>query len=396
MSEPLESIRVLDLTRILAGPYCTQALADAGADVVKIERPGSGDDTRGWGPPFVAGQSCYFLSVNRGKRSLTLDLKKAPGRELLWRLIAEADVLVENFRPGTLDALGFSYDEVQRRFPRVIYASISGYGTDGPWGRRPGYDAVLQGEGGLMSLTGEPQGPPFKVGASIVDVLAGMNAYQGILTALLRRAKTGRGGRVDVSLLESLLATFNYHTAAYLLAGQEPVRLGNRHPNLSPYETFETAAGHVIVGVGSESLWRSFCNVLRAPELIDDPRFASNARRVENREALADELVPRLRQRTAAEWQEVFKAAGVPCGQVRTVAEALESEQVAARGLLVSLDHPTLGACRLAGSPVRLSETQRSSRRPPPLLGQHTDEILTGWLDLGAEELAALRAGDVL
>src|SRR5262245_58888096 len=301
--QPLADVRVLDLTRILAGPYCTQALADAGADVVKIEEPGKGDDTRGWGPPFVFEQggaaphppetprrrvvsesrrsdssyheSTYYLSVNRGKRSLALNLREARGRDLLWSLVDWADVLVENFRPGALDRLGFSYEAVQARHPRLVYASISGYGADGPWGGRPGYDAVVQGEGWLMSITGPADGPPHKVGASLVDVMAGMTATQGILLALLRRERTGRGGRVEATLLESVLSTLTYHAATYLLAGQVPGRLGNRHPNLAPYETFEAADGHVIIGVGSEGLWRAFCAALGQPDLAADPRFAT-------------------------------------------------------------------------------------------------------------------------
>jgi crotonobetainyl-CoA:carnitine CoA-transferase CaiB-like acyl-CoA transferase len=388
---PLAGVRVVDLTRILAGPYCTQALADAGAEVVKVEEPGKGDDTRGWGPPFVEGESVYFLSVNRGKRSLTLNLKDAAARELLWRLLADADVLVENFRPGTLDRLGLSWDEVHRRHPRLVYASISGYGGDGPWGGRPGYDAVLQGEGGLMSITGAPDGPPFKVGASLVDVIAGMTAFQGIVLALLRREKSGRGGRVDVSLLESLLPTLTYHAATYLLSGQVPARLGNRHPNLAPYETFEAKDGYVIVGIGSDGLWRAFCRVLGEANLAEDPRFATNARRVTNYDALRGRLAPLLAARTVADWLAVLEEAGIPCGRVRSVAEALDGPQVAARGLLLDVEHPRLGRRRFVGSPLHLDDAVRSSALPPPGLGQHTDEILRDRLGLEPAAIDALR-----
>jgi crotonobetainyl-CoA:carnitine CoA-transferase CaiB-like acyl-CoA transferase len=388
---PLDGVRVVDLTRILAGPYCTQALADAGADVVKVEEPGKGDDTRGWGPPFVEGESVYFLSVNRGKRSLTLNLKDAAARELLWRLLADADVLVENFRPGTLDRLGFSWDEVHRRHPGLVYASISGYGGDGPWGGRPGYDAVLQGEGGLMSITGAADGPPFKVGASLVDVLAGMTATQGIVLALLRRERSGRGGRVDVSLLESLLPTLTYHAATYLLSGQVPARLGNRHPNLAPYETFQAKDGYVIVGVGSEGLWRAFCRVLGTADLAEDPRFAANALRVTNYDALRGRLAPLLAARTVGDWLAVLEEAGIPCGRVRSVAEALDGPQVAARGLLLDVEHPRLGRRRFVGSPLHLDDAVRSSPLPPPALGQHTDEILRERLGLDAAAIDALR-----
>jgi len=394
--DPLAGVRVVDLSRILAGPYCTQALADAGADVVKIEEPGKGDDTRGWGPPFVNGESVYFLSVNRGKRGITLNLKPPQGREILWRLLETADVLVENFRPGTLDRLGFSWDEVHRRHPRIVYASISGYGADGPWGGRPGYDAVVQGEGGLMSLTGAADGPPFKVGASLVDVLAGMTAFQGIVLALLRRERTGQGARVDVSLLESLLPTLTYQAAGYLIGGQEPVRLGNRHPNLAPYETFEAADGYLIVGVGSESLWRSFCVVLGRAELATDPHFATNALRVTNYADLRGVLAPLLKTRPAGEWLSALEGAGVPCGRVRSVGEALEGPQVAARGLLLELEHPLAGRGRYVGSPIHLSDARRASRRPPPLLGQDTEEVLRERLGLSPESLATLRREGVV
>jgi crotonobetainyl-CoA:carnitine CoA-transferase CaiB-like acyl-CoA transferase len=393
---PLEGIRVVDLTRILAGPYCTQALADAGADVVKVEEPNKGDDTRGWGPPFIEGESAYFLSVNRGKRGITLNLKDSRGGDILWRLLDHADVLVENYRPGTLDRLGFSYDAVRARRPALVYASISGYGADGPWGGRPGYDAVVQGEGGLMSITGAPDGPPFKAGASLVDVLAGMSAFQGILLALLRRQSTGEGARVEASLLESLLPTLTYHASTWLLAGQVPARLGNRHPSLAPYETFEAADGHVIVGVGSEPLWRSFCALLGRSDLAADPRFQANPQRVANYDALRAVLAPILRSRTVGDWLSALGEAGIPCGRVRTVAEALENPQVAARGLLLDVEHPRAGRGRYVGSPIGLTGAGRGSRRPPPLLGQHTDEVLRDWLDLSGAEVEDLRQGGVV
>ena len=352
--------------------------------------PGDGD------PRFVEGESTYFLSVNRGKRGITLNLKDPGGRDLLWRLLDRADVLVENYRPGTLDRLGFSYDAVHGRRLSLIYASISGYGADGPWGGRPGYDAVVQGEGGLMSITGAPDGPPFKVGASLVDVLAGMSAFQGILLALLRRRTTGEGGRVEASLLESLLPTLTYQAAAWLLAGQVPARLGNRHPSLAPYETFEAADGHVIVGAGSEPLWRSFCAVVGRSDLASDPRFDTNARRVTNYEALRSVLGPLVRSRTVDAWLSALDEAGIPCGRVRTVAEALENPQVAARGLLLDVDHPRAGRGRYVGSPIGLDGADRGSRRPPPLLGQHTEEVLSEWLGLSAPEVAGLRQGGVV
>jgi crotonobetainyl-CoA:carnitine CoA-transferase CaiB-like acyl-CoA transferase len=394
--QALEGVRVLDLTRILAGPYCTQALADAGADVIKVEEPSKGDDTRGWGPPFVEGESTYFLAVNRGKRSLALDLRGPRGREVLWKLVDWADVLVENFRPGTLDRLGFSYEAVRARRPRLVYASISGYGADGPWGGRPGYDAVVQGEGGLMSVTGPTGGAPYRVGISVVDVMAGQSALQGILLALLRRERTGQGGRVAVSLLESILATLTYHAASYLLAGVVPGRLGNRHPNLAPYEAFEASDGYVIVGVGSEGLWTAFCATLGRPELALDPRFATNALRVTYYDDLRAILAPLLRERAVADWMAALEAAGIPCGRVRTVAEALDGPQVAARGLLLEVDHPTLGRGRYVGSPVQLDGAGRGSRRPPPARGEHTREVLRDVLGMSEPDIAALAAAKVI
>jgi crotonobetainyl-CoA:carnitine CoA-transferase CaiB-like acyl-CoA transferase len=393
---PLDGVRVVDLTRILAGPYATQALADAGADVIKIEEPGKGDDTRGWGPPFVEGESAYFLAVNRGKRSLPLNLKHDDGRKILWELLDRADVLVENFRPGALGRMGFSHEEVLRRKPRLVYASISCYGADGPWGGRPGYDAIVQGEGGLMSVTGMPEGPPMKVGASLVDVLAGMTAFQGILLALFRRQSTGHGGHVEATLLESLLPTLAYHGSTYLLADQVPQRLGNRHPSLAPYETFEARDGHVIVGVGSESLWKAFCAALGRPDLVSDPRFESNAGRVSHYDALREVLAPLMKSRDVEEWLAALEDAAVPCGRVRTVGEALTSAHVASRGLILELDHPRLGHSRYVGNPIRMDGTRSASPLPPPLLGEHTEEILAHELGMAGDRIEALRRAGVV
>ncbi|MEE9179250.1 MAG: CoA transferase, partial [Vicinamibacteria bacterium] len=350
---PLSGVTVLDLSRILAGPYCTMVLGDLGAEVLKVEPP-NGDDSRSWGPPFVEGESAYFLAVNRNKRSICINLKRASGRDLLHRLAGKADVLVENFRPGTLDRLGFSYETIRSARPEIIYCSISGYGHSGPLRQRPGYDAVMQGEGGWMSLTGEPDGPPLKVGASLADIFTGTMAAQGILAALHQRATTGKGQKVDVALFDSVLATLCYQAQGYLLTGEVPERLGNRHPSLSPYETFQTADGYVIVGVGNDSLWVSFCRAVGRPDL-DEPRFKTNALRVENYVELKKLLVPMFRNGSTQHWLGVLEPAEIPAGRVRSVPEALSNPQVADRQMLIEVEHPTVGRMRMTGNPIKMS-----------------------------------------
>ena len=386
---PLSGVTVLDLSRILAGPYCTMVLGDLGAEVLKVEPP-NGDDSRGWGPPFVEGESAYFLAVNRNKRSICINLKRASGRDLLHRLAGKADVLVENFRPGTLDRLGFSYETIRSARPEIIYCSISGYGHSGPLRQRPGYDAVMQGEGGWMSLTGEPDGPPLKVGASLADIFTGTMAAQGILAALHQRATTGKGQKVDVALFDSVLATLCYQAQGYLLTGEVPERLGNRHPSLSPYETFQTADGYVIVGVGNDSLWVSFCRAVGRPDL-DEPRFKTNALRVENYVELKKLLVPMFRNGSTQHWLGVLEPAEIPAGRVRSVPEALSNPQVADRQMLIEVEHPTVGRMRMTGNPIKMSGLPDAPVLPPPLFGQHTEEVLAEKLNLGSEEIEALR-----
>ncbi len=386
---PLEGILVVDLTRALAGPYCTMMLADFGARVVKIESPEGGDDTRGWGPPFVGGESAYFLSVNRNKESVTLNLKHPKGREVLHRLLARADVLVENFRPGVMDRLGLGYQELHERYPRLVYCSISGFGQDGPYREKPAYDLILQGMGGIMGITGEEEGPPVKVGVAVADIAAGMFAAYGILVALWARERTGRGQLVDAALLDGQVAWLTYAAANYFATGQNPRRMGSAHPNLVPYQAFRTRDGYLNVAVGSEAIWQRFCEVV-APELRDDPRFATNPDRVRNRSELIPLLEARFRERTTAEWGELLDRAGVPNGPIYLISEVFRDPQTLHRQMKVTLPHPTAGEVTVTGVPVKLSETPGDVYRPPPLLGQHTEAVLRE-LGYTSEEVDALR-----
>ncbi len=372
-SGPLAGVRVLDLSRVLAGPYATMMLADFGAEVIKIEPP-AGDDTRAWGPPFAAGESAYFLAVNRGKRSVTLDLKTDAGRERLGRLLAKSDVLIENYRPGTMARLGFAPERVLERHPALVWCSVSAYGQYGPRSSAPGYDAIMQGEAGWMSLTGPPGGAPTKVGASLADITAGMMAGSGILAALFARERDGRGRRVDVALFDSVVATLCYQAQGYLLTGEEPVRSGNSHPSLTPYETFEASDGHVIVGVGNDATWKRFCAA--ACPGLDRPGFERNPDRVRRRPELRALLEPVFRTRPVAEWEGVLGDAGVPVGRVRSVAEILESPQLRARRMVVEREHPVVGRLRLVGNPVHFDGWNRTADLPPPLRGEHTGEVL--------------------
>ncbi|MCK6526119.1 CoA transferase [Myxococcota bacterium] len=393
---PLAGVRVLDLSRVLAGPYATMILGDMGADVVKVERPDGGDDTRRFGPPFVGGESTYFLSVNRNKRSLALGLKDPRGRELLWRLVERADVLVENFRPGTLAALGFGWEACARHNPRLVYASISAFGQEGDpeWTRRPGYDLILQGMGGIPSLTGPPDGGPAKSGASVADVVGGMVALQGILLALYARERTGRGQRVDASLLEGQLSLLTWIASGWLNAGQAPRRAGNRHPSVAPYGTYSVRDGWLNLAVANDAQWRRFCRALGREDLAADPRFETNPLRAEGAPALDAEIQGALSTRTVAEWTRVLDAEGVPAGPVLDVERALSHPQVLARGLLVEQSHPTLGTVRTVGPPLRLSEAPAVAGQPPPRLGEHTREVLAE-IGCDGEEVEALIAAGV-
>ena len=388
---PLEGITVLDMTRVLSGPYCTMMLADMGARVIKIERPGRGDDTRAWGPPFVNGESAYFLSVNRNKESVTLDFKMPDGRRVLDALIARADVLVENFRPGTLARLGLGFDAVHERHPRLVYASVSGFGQTGPRRQEPGYDAVVQAEGGLMSITGSADGPGYRLGVAIADITAGMFAAYGVAVAVLAREGTGRGQLVDVGLFDSVAALLTYQAGIYFATGTVPQRLGNRHPTIAPYETFTAADGEFVLAVGNDALWLKFCAVTGLSDLAADPRFATNRSRVTAYDELRPLLERALRTRPRHAWIEELTAAGVPCGAVRDLDQVLSDPQLAARDMVVELEHPVAGAIRVLGVPVKLSGSAGAVRTPPPSLGQHTDHVLQDLLGLDEGARTRLR-----
>ena len=388
---PLTGLTVIDLTRVLSGPYCTMMLADMGARVIKIEQPGKGDDTRGWGPPFQSGESSYFMSINRNKESLTLNLKHPDARGVLEGLLEKADVLVENFRPGTMERMGLGYPDLSPRWPGLVYCSVSGFGQTGPRRSEPGYDAVMQGEGGLMSITGPGDGPAYRLGIAIADITSGMFAAYGVAMALLARHRTGKGQFVDIGMLDSVAALLTYQAGIYFATDRAPTRMGNRHPTIVPYETLEAADGEFVVAVGNEQLWQSFNTLLGLEELTDDPRFATNQDRVAHRDELRPILVERLQSKTAAEWTEVLKAAGIPCGAVRDLEQVFTDPQILERAMVVALDHPVAGAIKALGVPIKLQDTPGAVRVPPPTLGQHTDQILRGDLGYGAEDIERLR-----
>jgi crotonobetainyl-CoA:carnitine CoA-transferase CaiB-like acyl-CoA transferase len=375
---PLEGIKVIDLTRALAGPYATQMMADGGAEVIKVERPGKGDDSRSWGPPFLsegeAQESAYFLSLNRGKRSVELDLKEPEALKRLRGLTAGADVLVENFRPGVMERLGLGEAELEQLNPRLVVLSITGFGEGGPHGHRPGFDQIVQGESGLMSFTGPVGGPPTKVGVPIGDILAGMFGAYGVVSALVERGRSGRGQRVSTSLLGGMIAIHTFQGTRWLLAGQVPGPEGNRHPLIAPYGTFECGDGKINIAVGSEGLWRRFAPLVGLDP--GDERFATNRERVARVEELERAMAPALCGATVDTWMERLDQAGIPAGRILTVDEVYASPQVTHLGLIDEVEHPSLGRLKLPGSPLRYSRTGRGSPLPPPLLGQHNDELL--------------------
>jgi formyl-CoA transferase len=393
---PLDGVRVLDLTRVVAGPYCSMFLGDLGAEVVKVEQPGTGDDTRGWGPPFAGGESAYYLCINRNKKSLALDLKSPRAVELLRELAKVADVIIENFRPGTMERLGLSEKELRQLNPRLIYASLTGFGADGPMSDWPGYDLIVQAWGGLMSITGTPDGEPVKVGVAIIDLVAGLMLGKAITAALFAREKIGVGQRIDTSLLEAEVASLINVGSNYLIGGKIPTRWGNAHPNIVPYQNFKTADGYLVIGVASEVIWKRFCQAIGRTELTDDARFANNSKRVENRAALIALLSEVFLQRNNETWFKSLTEAAVPCAPVQTVDQVFQAPQVLHRDMLLEVEHPTAGTVRMAGIPVKFSVTPASVRLPPPLLGEHSGEILKSWLGMNAESIDELKREKVI
>jgi formyl-CoA transferase len=393
---PLSGVRVLDLTRVVAGPYCSMFLGDLGAEVVKVEQPGAGDDTRGWGPPFAGGESAYYLCINRNKQSLTLDLKSARAVELLRDLVKAADVIIENFRPGTMERLGLGEKELRELNPRLIYASLTGFGADGPMSDWPGYDLIVQAWGGLMSITGTPEGEPVKVGVAIIDLVAGLMLGKAVAAALFAREKIGVGQRIDTSLLEAEVASLINVGSNYLVGGKVPTRWGNAHPNIVPYQNFQTADGYLVIGVASEVIWKRFCEAVCDRELINDPRFADNSKRVENRSELIAILSQTFLQRRNDAWFKLLTDAEVPCAPVQTIDQVFQAPQVLQRDMLIEVEHPTAGKVRMAGIPVKFSVTPASVRMPPPLLGEHNDAILRTWLGMSAASIDELKKAKVI
>ena len=387
---PLAGIRVLDLTRVLAGPLCTMTLGDMGADVVKVEQPGHGDDTRAWGPPFVGPLSAYYLAVNRNKRSLTLDLKSAEGRELLGRLIRTADVVIDNFKLGTLAGWGFDDSWFEEQAPAAVRCSITGYGSTGPKAGKPGYDFILQAETGLMAITGEAGGAPMKLGVAIVDICSGMMAAIAILGALQARINTGRGQHCELTLHDTGLQMLANVAANYLTSELEPGRYGNGHPNIVPYRTYPAADGDLAVAVGNDGQFAAFAAVLERPDWSTDSRFARNQDRVRNRDEIDSQVAGIIANRTRAEWIELLDAAGIPAGPINLVSEALSSQQTIARDMVVDMEHPTVGPLRMLGLPLRFSDTPAGIRLPPPELGADTASLLSE-LGLSSEEIESLR-----
>ncbi len=388
-ASPLSGVKILDFTRVVSGPFATMQLGDLGADVVKIEEPGRGDESRSYGPPFLNGESAYFLSVNRNKRSCAVDLKSQAGKDLVLRLATVADVIIENFRPGTMERLGLSYEVLSKVNDRLVFCSISGFGRTGPDAHRPGYDLIVQGESGIMDITGDPDGPPMKVGTSIADLVTGLYASQAVLAALRQRDRTGKGGRIDVAMLDAMASLLTFNAGIYFATGKSPRRRGNAHPTISPYETFETADGWINVGVANDKFWASFCEVLDRLDLLTDPRFAHASDRASHRSILQSLLQPIFRSQPRRYWSELLRSAGIPCGEIRSVGEVCEMPQLAGRGVIRAHDHPVAGLVRYIASAIRFGDHPPPQAQRPPLLGEHMAEVLSQWLGLRESETMA-------
>jgi glutaryl-CoA transferase len=394
--KPLDGVTVLDLTRVLAGPYCTMVLGDFGADVIKVEQPGRGDDSRHWKPPDAGGEAAYYLSVNRNKRSITLNLRHPAGQDVLRRLASTADVLIHNFKRGGMDSMGLGYDALRELNPGLVYCTITGYGEGSPYQDRPGYDFVIQAQSGIMSITGEPEGEPQKVGVAIVDVTTGLFASSAILAALHDRETSHAGQHIELALLDSALAWLINVAGSWFVDGREPLRYGNAHATVVPYQAYQAADRYFVLAVGNDMQFRTVARLIGAPDLAEDERFVTNPGRVRNREALMERLIPIFRKRPAEHWLALFADAGIPSGAINTVPQILSDPHVAARDMVVTVPHPTAGSVRLVGVPYKLSRTPASVERHPPLLGEHTDEILRERLGLNAAQIAELREQGVL
>ncbi len=393
----LDGVRVLDLSRVLAGPYCTMMLGDLGADVLKVEAPGMGDDTRQWGPPFTqGGESAYFLCVNRNKRSLTLNLKSPRGLQILRELVRQSDILVENFRVGTLEKWGLGYDDLQELHPGLLYCTITGYGYTGPYRHLPGYDFIVQAQGGLMSITGPAGGEPYKVGVAISDITAGLFACNAILAALFEHQRSGKGQRIDISLLDSQVAWLANVASNYLVSGQAPLRYGNAHPNIVPYQTFQARDGYFALAVGNDSQWRQFCERVGRTEWAGDARFRTNACRVENREQLIPLLDQLFIQEDISHWLALLEEIGVPCGPINSIEQVFHDPQVTSRGMVTEVSHLSAGTVKLVASPLKIPTSPVVTRLPPPRLGEHTGEVLRELLGYDDQDIQELRLAQVI
>ena len=395
--KPLSDITVLDLSRILAGPYCSMMLGDLGADVIKIERPGAGDDTRHWGPPNIGGESAYYLCVNRNKRSLTVNLKAPEGQEMIRQLAGKSDILIENYKMGTLQKMGLGYEDLKKINPGIIYCSITGFGQTGPYKDKPGYDFLIQAMGGVMSFTGDPDGPPMKVGVAIVDITAGLFASSAILAALRLREKTGQGQYIDISLLDAMVAWLSNVGSNYLVSGELPKRYGNAHPNIIPYEPFKTKDGvYIVLAIGNDAQWKRFCELAGLQHLAEDPKYANNTQRVKDRKTLIPVIAETMLTKTSQEWMTKLEKLKIPTGPINTLDKVFSDPQVLAREMLAEIPHPTAKRLKMVASPMKLSNTPCEITKHPPLLGEQTDEVLKEKFGYSEDKITELRKNGII